>query len=284
MGRAQPNAPPRKPATHPLSRRAATRYMMPMYHQGDAMKIGVIQTGNVRAGLSAQFGEYPAMFDALLNRGEGPGFHVEAYPVVDGAALPSPAAADGWLITGSRHGVYDDLPWIAETKAFLRAARAAKRPIVGVCFGHQILAEAFGGSAIKHPGGWRLGVETYRVVNRPAWMADAPEALRLHSLHQDQVVAIPADAQVWATSPGCAYAGLSYGDPDAPDAVSIQPHPEYAIPFARALYDHLLAQGRLPADLGAAALESVGQQVDNARLGRWFADYLRGKAASRAAA
>lgn len=247
------------------------------------MKIGVIQTGAVREGLAAQFGEYPAMFDALLN-GDDQGFRIDAYPVVNGAALPSPTAADAWAITGSRHGVYDDLPWIGETKAFLRAARAAKRPIVGVCFGHQILAEAFGGSAIKHPGGWRLGVETYRVVNRPAWMADAPEALSLHSLHQDQVVAIPADAQVWATSPGCAYAGLSYGDPDAPDAVSIQPHPEFSIPFARALNAHLLEQGRVPADLGAAALARVGQPVDNARVGRWFADYLRNKAAGRAAA
>lgn len=247
------------------------------------MKIGVIQTGNVRDGLAAQFGEYPAMFDALLNGG-GAGFRIEAYPVVNGAALPDPTAADAWAITGSRHGVYDDLPWIEETKAFLRAARAAQRPIVGVCFGHQILAEAFGGSAIKHPGGWRLGVETYRIVNRPGWLTDAPEALTLHSLHQDQVVAIPADAQVWATSPGCVYAGVSYGDPDAPDAVSIQSHPEYEIPFARALYGHLLAQGRLPADLGQAALGSVGRPVDNARVGRWFADYLRGKAAGRAAA
>lgn len=247
------------------------------------MKIGVIQTGKVRGDLAAAFGEYPAMFERLLNA-DGRRFTLETHAVVDGDALPAPDAASGWVITGSRHGVYDDLPWIDPLKDFLRAARAARRPIVGVCFGHQILAEALGGRAVKHDGGWRLGAHRFDVT-RADWIAGpAPASLALHSVHQDQVVAIPDDATVWATAEGCRYAGLTYGDPAAPDAVSIQPHPEFVEPFARALVEKIRDDGRVTAEFAAPALASLGAPVDNAAVGRMLGDYLARVAAARVAA
>jgi GMP synthase-like glutamine amidotransferase len=247
------------------------------------MKIGVIQTGKVRGDLAAAFGEYPDMFERLLNA-EGPRFALETHAVVDGAPLPAPEAAAGWVVTGSRHGVYDDLPWIEPLKAFLRAARGAGRPIVGVCFGHQILAEALGGRAVKHDGGWRLGAHRF-AVTRADWIAGhAPTAVDLHSVHQDQVVAIPDDATVWATADGCRYAGLTYGDPAAPDAVSIQPHPEFVEPFARALVEKLRDDGRVEDAVAAPALASFGGPVSNATVGRMLGDYLARAAAARAAA
>lgn len=246
------------------------------------MKIGVIQTGRVRGELAATHGEYPEMFARLLN-GDAPRFDIRTVALVDGAPLPAPDWADGWAITGSRHGVYDDIAWIEPLKAFLRAARAARRPIVGVCFGHQILAEALGGRAVKHEGGWRLGAHRFDVADA-RWTPDAPQALTLHSVHQDQVVEIPKDAAVWATAPGCRYAGLTYGDPASPDAVSIQPHPEFDAPFARALTEKLHADGRVTDAVAGPALASIGQPVDNAALGRMFGDYLARSAAARAAA
>ncbi|MFN3614303.1 MAG: type 1 glutamine amidotransferase, partial [Rubrimonas sp.] len=241
------------------------------------MRIGVLQTGRVRADLAARFGEYPAMFDAMLARAGGP-FSLTTVAVVDGQDLPAPDAMDGWIVTGSRHGVYDGLPWIDPLKAFLRDARAAARPIVGVCFGHQILAEAFGGRVIKHPGGWRLGTHDF-AVREGRWAAEAPETLRLHSVHQDQVVELPDDAAVWASAEGCAYAGLLYGDPAAPEAVSIQPHPEFDAAFTRALAEMLVADGKVDAALGEQALSQIGTPVDNARVGRMLAGYLTRAAA-----
>ena len=246
------------------------------------MRIGVIQTGNVRGELSARFGEYPPMFAALLGSA-APEASFETVALINGAPLPAPDSCDAWLVTGSRHGVYDPEPWIAPLKTFLRAARSTGRPIVGVCFGHQILAEAFGGRAVQHDGGWRLGVHRFEAACAPGW-AGLTGPLALHSVHQDQVVAIPEDATVWLRSPGCDYAGLLYGDPEAPDAISVQPHPEFGPDFAAALIAHLRDAGRVDAALGDRALASIGGPVDNAAVAAAFAGYLRRRRAAREAA
>ncbi len=246
------------------------------------MKIGVIQTGNVRGALSARFGEYPAMFEAMM-RPVLPEATFETVALINGAPLPDPESCDGWMITGSRHGVYDGDPWIAALEDWLRRARAAGRPIVGVCFGHQIMAQAFGGRAEKHAGGWRLGVHRFDFGLRPGW-AGVSGPLSLHSVHQDQVTAPPPDATLWATSEGCACAALVYGDPEAPEAISVQPHPEMAPDFARALAEHLHEEGRVPPAIGEAALAQMGGPVDNAAMAAAFAGYFRRAMAARRAA
>ena len=151
------------------------------------MKIGILETGEVHPDLKARYGDYPAMFEALLRTAD-PTLEFAVVRVVAGEMPASPTQADAWLVTGSRHGVYDDLPWIEPLKAFLRAAVAARVPVIGICFGHQILAEALGGRAVKSDKGWGLGVQDYELVARPGWMDGLPERFSVRALHQDQVV------------------------------------------------------------------------------------------------
>jgi GMP synthase-like glutamine amidotransferase len=242
------------------------------------MRIGILQTGGVRAELAAAHGEYPPMFERLLAPHatliETGDLAFEAFAIMDGAPVPAPDAADAWIVTGSRHGVYDPLPWIESAKAMLREARAARLPIIGVCFGHQLLAEAFGGAAAKFEGGWHVGAHDFALHGTAPWRDEGPR-VTLQSLHQDQVLQLPADATVWASAPGCRYAGVSYGDPDRPDAISLQPHPEMSPEFARALVAHLEDMGRFPDGVGAVALETMANaKIENERAGRWLAKYL----------
>jgi GMP synthase-like glutamine amidotransferase len=245
------------------------------------MKIGILETGEVAAELVGRHGDYPAMFAALLGALD-PSLEFATVRVVAGEMPAAPDQADAWLVTGSRHGVYDDLPWIEPLKAFLRACLADRVPVVGVCFGHQILAEALGGRVVKSDRGWGLGVQDYELTARPDWMADLPERFAVNALHQDQVVALPEGATVLARSAHCDYAALAYGDPDKPGALTLQPHPE----FGSAFMDELLALRAgtsFPLEDASKARASLGREVHAEAWARLIVDFLHLAAADRAA-
>jgi len=246
------------------------------------MKIGILETGEVHPDLKARHGDYPAMFAALLGAAD-PALEFATVRVVVGEVPTSPSQADAWLVTGSHHGVYDDLPWIEPLKAFLRACVAAGVPIVGVCFGHQILAEALGGRAAKSDRGWGLGVQDYEVTARAGWMAALPDRFAVRALHQDQVVRLPPDATVLARSAHCEYAALAYGDPERPFALSLQPHPEFDADFMDELIA-LRAGTAFPGEAAPAARASLAREVHGDHWARLIVDFLRQAAAERDAA
>ena len=246
------------------------------------MRIGILETGEVHPDLKGKHGDYPAMFERMLGAVD-PDLEFAVVRVVAGEMPAAPGQADAWLVTGSRHGVYDGLPWIEPLKAFLRDCVAARVPVVGICFGHQLLAEALGGRAVKSERGWGLGVQDYELVARPDWMAGLPDRFAVGAVHQDQVVALPPGATVLARSAHCAYAALAYGDPEDPDAVTLQPHPEFETPFLDALIA-LRAGTVFPADAAETARASLARPVANAAWAQLIVDYLRRARKTRAAA
>ncbi len=246
------------------------------------MKIGILETGEVHPDLVGKHGDYPAMFRQLLAAVD-PTLEFATVRVVAGEMPAAPAQADAWLVTGSRHGVYDDLPWIEPLKGFLRACVAARVPVVGICFGHQILAEALGGRAVKSDRGWGLGVQDYEIVARPSWLTHVPDRFSARALHQDQVVALPEDTTVLARSPHCAVAAVAYGDPEDPVAVSLQPHPEFGADFVDELLA-LRAGTAFPVEEAAAARASLARPVANEAWARLIVDYVHRAAGARAAA
>ncbi len=180
------------------------------------MRIGILQTGTSPEELKPRHGDYDDLFRRMLG---GRGFSLTTYPVLDGVLPDDVHDADGWLITGSRFGVYEEHDWIPPLEAFIRDAFAAAVPIVGICFGHQILAQALGGTVKKFDGGWSVGAATYESEN------GAQETML--AWHQDQVTRIPAEAKVIGSSDFCANAILAYGN----KALTVQPHPEFTPEF-----------------------------------------------------
>ena len=246
------------------------------------MKLGILETGNVPDTLEPAHGTYPEMFEALY-RAADPTVSIRGFAVTEGVFPDDPHACDAWLVTGSKHGVYDDLPWIEPLKVFLREARAARVPLIGICFGHQIMAEAFGGRAVKSDKGWGCGVHDYSLTRAAPWMPNAAPAFSMHAMHQDQVVALAPDAHRLATSPFCENAMVCYGDPDAPDAISIQPHPEFAAPYAQSLVE-IRAASLLPKDCADQAMTTFGRDVANLDFARWSLEFVRQAQAKQKAA
>lgn len=232
------------------------------------MKIGIIECGPVPAALRDTYISYPAMFSAQLAP-LLPSATFETISVVQGEALPGPEARDAWLLTGSRHGVYDDLPWIAPLKAFIRAVAAKRRPMVGVCFGHQIIAEAMGGKVRKADIGWRVGLETYETRYN-----GAARSVAMPAFHQDQVIAQPPGSEIVAQSDACPYAALRYS---AAPILSVQFHPEFSRAYLADLIDclakHDAAPGLPPQAETDDALADAGGDTGM----RWIADFLAGR-------
>ncbi len=228
-------------------------------------RIGILETGAPPPALRQHFGSYDSMFRRLL----GPGYEFATFDVPGGSVPDGPPACDAYLVTGSAAGVHDGHRWIDELEDFIRNV-SGRAPLIGVCFGHQLMAEAFGGRVTRSPKGWGIGLQSYRVEMRAPWMDDAP-AVSVPVSHQDQIVVPPADAQVLAGNEFTPYAVLAYPQRRA---ISMQCHPEFTPEYAAALI-RLRREVSFGAALADDALDSLRQPDDRQRVAGWLREFLR---------
>lgn len=229
------------------------------------MKIGILQTGHSPDELRDDLGDYGQMFPRLLG---GQGFDFETWSVVDGVFPEDIYQADGWLITGSKHGAYEDHDWIAPLEDFIRETYADGRPMVGVCFGHQVIAQALGGKVEKFAGGWSVGLTDYDFQGRK---------LALNAWHQDQVTEIPHGAKVIGSSDFCRNAALVYDD----RIWSIQPHPEFGHDFIDGLL-RTRGKGVVPEPQLKAAADTLDAPHNNQDIANEIATFFKNKQKERA--
>jgi GMP synthase-like glutamine amidotransferase len=230
------------------------------------MNLAILETGKPPEALGKRFGDYPAMFAGLL----GPAFDIVTYDVEAGGLPVSPDAHAAFLVTGSPAGVYDDLPWIGPLKAFLRSAKG-KAKLVGVCFGHQIMAEAFGGRVEKSERGWGVGLQTLAVRGSAPFLG-SERTVSIPASHQDQIVLQPPASRVLAASLFSPYGVLAYEDQPA---LSMQFHPEFSPDFARALIE--VRRDRLPDP--DTAIASLARPDDRQVVASWIRRFLLEEAA-----
>lgn len=233
------------------------------------MKLTIIQTGETPLTLRDQFGAYPSMFERMFDR-TGQGFTYETLNVAQGEPFPDPQALEGIVITGSSAGVYDDLAWLEPLRQFIRQSYTQRTPMLGICFGHQIMADALGGDVRKSEKGWGLGRHSYSVTKAPGFMSQAPATLAVACSHQDQVIERPSEAEVILKSDFTPNAGLAYHNGAA---LSFQPHPEFDDPYAVALAE--LRRGQIDDALVDKAVRSVETPSDSAAVAGYIAQFFK---------
>lgn len=224
------------------------------------MKIAVLETGVPPEPLMSEFGSYPEMFAELL----GGDYRLETVDVQAGE-LPERGAHDAYIVSGSPAGVYDPLPWIAPLMEFIRGSSDTK--MIGVCFGHQVMAQALGGEVIKSPKGWAAGLQRYEVVRPQPW-TNGERRIAIPASHQDQVVLQPPNTDVVAASDFTPFAALAWSHRPA---ISFQFHPEFSPAYAKALIEKRYDRVNTP-DHAIASLDAPN---DNAHVGAWMRRFLK---------
>jgi GMP synthase-like glutamine amidotransferase len=230
-------------------------------------EITIIETGVISLPNRARHGSFPQMFERLLGEADASASFTTVR-LMDGEALPDPNSLEAILLTGSAAGVYDDLDWIAPLERFVRAAYRARIPMAGICFGHQLIALALGGTVRKSEKGWGLGRHIYDVV--PGNGVIDAEKIAIAASHQDQVIEPPAGATTIFHSEFTPHAGILYANDSA---MSVQPHPEFTVSFAHVCCEKA-GQADAPESLVATARASLDQPLDHADLGRAIARFL----------
>ncbi len=229
-------------------------------------KIGVLETGRNRPELEQRFGTFTDSFRVFLDPHEEQ-VEFQAFMACDGELPDTAASCDSYIITGSAASVYEDLPWIAPLERFVRDA-AQTVPVVGICFGHQLIAQAYGGKVQKAEAGWGVGAHYYDVTDQPGWMSPAADRFGLIVSHQDQVVVPPTDAKILASSTFCPFAMMQIG----PNVMSMQPHPEAPRNYAEAIYRR--REDILGSDTVADAVESMKQETHEPEARAWIMRFL----------
>jgi GMP synthase (glutamine-hydrolysing) len=187
------------------------------------MRLIVLRTGDVAAPVAARYGE----FFAWIRREAGPvwpGDWVE-YDVREDRPLPSPGDAAAFVVTGSASSVTEGAPWMLRAEALVRAIVAARTPLFGICFGHQLIAQALGGRVAKNPRGREIGTLPVRIVPhapRDPMLAGLGERFAANHTHVDSVVALPPGARLLAETDLDPHAAFAVGD----TVKCVQFHPE----------------------------------------------------------
>lgn len=233
------------------------------------MHLGILKVDSVRDEFIANHGDYPDMFEHLLLRAD-PSLRISIFDI-QGGDIPEPSQCDGYLITGSRDSVYDDLPWIPPLVEFVGKLRAQEIKLAGICFGHQLIAHFFGGRVGAAEEGWAVGVHSCEIIEHDQWMTPVSEQLSLLSSHKDQVLELPHDAILYATNNFCPNAGFTIGN----HTITIQGHPEFQKDYARDLMT--FRKDLLGETVFESGIDSLSIPVDQSLMGRWLVNFFAGR-------
>ena len=232
-----------------------------------AYRLGFLLCDHMMEPFAGQFPDYPDMFAEAFDEVTTE-IEWQVFDITREELPPHANACDGYLISGSRHGAYDALPWIARLETFIKGVAQNGQPMVGLCFGHQILGQALGGQVEVAPQGWGLGIGEYEVLSDEPWMRPQRDRFVVPVCHQDQVTALPPGAMRLARNSHCENFIVRFTD----RILGVQGHPEFSVEFIRKLVEW--RRDRMPETTYLAALHSLARAHDNRMLKQWIITFL----------
>lgn len=233
------------------------------------MKIGLLLCDHIAENFLEIGGDYPDYFARLFDRWQG-AIEWRLYDLRNGDHPRSPRECDAWMTTGSRASAYDEEEWIERLKGFVRRIAAEGRPLVGICFGHQVMAEALGGEVRRAETGWGVGFQAIELAPGAAsWMSPSESPISLLYLHQDQVSRLPAGSTLLGSSTHCPNAIYQAGE----RLLAIQAHPELTPPYLEAILHH--RRELIGEDKFAAALSGLGSPTSAPLVAEWIINFIR---------
>lgn len=231
------------------------------------MKAAILICDDVLEKFQPQFGHYRDMIGCMFDRIDD-SIEFEDFDCRQGNYPEEVEGYDFFITTGSRASVYENKPWIQQLIQFVQHLDNHKKKLIGICFGHQVMAVACNGKVRKSNRGWGVGIATNRIVATPEWMSEKKTELNIIASHQDQITALPDDAQVIAESDFCPFFMVQWSD----HFLSIQGHPEWDTAYSRTLINERRAI--IPAERVEAGLGSLLSEPDNRLFVRWIMDFV----------
>lgn len=240
------------------------------------LRICILEADDLHPTLAPDFQGYGRMFVRLLSAQHQP-VQCEIYNVVRGDYPPDPQQFDAFLVTGSKADSFGNEAWIVRLRAYLRTRYQAGDVLLGICFGHQILALVLGGHTERAPHGWGVGVHRYQVQSAVVQDEPVPESLQMLVSHQDQVTRLPQQAVRVAGNEFCVNAAYVLGQ----QVLCFQGHPEFTHDFSRSLLQ--LRRAIYTPEFFAKCLASLEQEHDGHKVGGWMVSFIAQARAHRAA-
>ncbi len=215
-------------------------------------------------------GNYQEDYDRLImefTRRTFPNKKIRDFKIAMGDWPQGVEECDAWIITGSAKAAYDKDPWIEQLKRFIKEINKAKKKLIGICFGHQIIAAALGGEVTKSPSGWGVGVKTFKILDFQDWMKPALGEVSLLFSHQDQVSIPPKGAKLLAQDSFCPFQMFQIGE----HILTLQGHPEFSVAFAKARLES--RKDKVAPEIYKKAMSSFNDAKDDHVLSQWIRNF-----------
>jgi len=232
------------------------------------VRIGIFEADTLEPDIKEKYGSYAEMFQRLLLSVDDQ-LEIKVYPVIECKYPENMDECDGYLITGSKSSAYDNEPWIKQLRDYILALHKHRSKLVGICFGHQIIALSLGGLTKKSEKGWGVGISISKIIKEKPWMGTTEQQFALLVSHQDQVTSLPAQSELIATNTFCANASFQIAN----HILCFQGHPEFSADYLSYLMNK--RRDSIGEEKYKKAMDSLEIDQDALLVAAWIVNFIR---------